>query len=464
MNSYQDVIDSVSFRVPYLKKFIHFYLRKIERLIPEYLKKSLDKQIETLKKRRINSNFTKFTTYEVIFLQLIQNFISDLLSNSMEDDASERGFDQYNERIRNVLKSEVDDMNLEIISDLEKVQNNRNTEGYKNTKKDAIKFVSDLQDNHIFKKIFIQRIFKILEEGFKSFWIENFESLKFESENKSDVYNMGLQNNTFFNTILKDFKENSWPLPYYYTRKSSHEDKPCLLLFFGALFTYMLESHFNKMFPKIFKNERIFLHFIHNERQLIVPLDIKIRENSFISPIYTKEDLEFICNTFFHHSLRTLYLSFYFRIENWLFIFGEQLLLTLGKEDFFAAMRNNISDRKVIRKRQTTAFFKNVFAKKRIFCEEIGTFFSTLKSRIIESPTYAYFYIYKVQDIDMSNIPKEIFKKYRIENFVSNCAGKHPFASSEKNLFIYFMDFLETTIEEQFTGEPIKEKKVVWNH
>ncbi|TBU07616.1 hypothetical protein CWI36_0250p0030 [Hamiltosporidium magnivora] len=184
MNSYQDVIDSVSFRVPYLKKFIHFYLRKIERLIPEYLKKSLDKQIETLKKHRINSNFTKFTTYEVIFLELIQDFISDLLSNSIEDDASERGFYQYNERIREVLKSEVDAMNLEIISDLEKVQNNRNTEGYKNTKKDAIKFVSDLQDNHIFKKIFIQRIFKILEEGFKSFWIENLKSLKFESEKK----------------------------------------------------------------------------------------------------------------------------------------------------------------------------------------------------------------------------------------------------------------------------------------
>ncbi|KAK1347271.1 hypothetical protein LUQ84_3499 [Hamiltosporidium tvaerminnensis] len=322
MNSYQDVIDSVSFRVPYLKKFIHFYLRKIERLIPEYLKKSLDKQIETLKKRRINSNFTKFTTYEVIFLQLIQNFISDLLSNSMEDDASERGFDQYNERIRNVLKSEVDAMNLEIISDLEKVQNNRNTEGYKNTKKDAIKFVSDLQDNHIFKKIFIQRIFKILEEGFKSFWIENFESLKFESENKSDVYNMGLQNNTFFNTILKDFKENSWPLPYYYTRKSSHEDKPYLLLFLELFLLICWNPISIKCFQRflktkeyffilsIMKGNQLFHWILKSERIVLLPQYIQKKTwNSSVIPFFITALEHYICLFTSESKIGCLYLG-----------------------------------------------------------------------------------------------------------------------------------------------------------
>ncbi|TBU00307.1 hypothetical protein CWI37_1047p0020 [Hamiltosporidium tvaerminnensis] len=462
MTDYQDAIDTISLKVPGLKDILRSYLEKMEDLILECINKTLNKQIEILKKPD-NPNIFKSKIYETFYLDFIENLIFDLSSLTEKSFYSKEDLYDFKKTVGGVFKQIKHKIHCEMPYDIARIKAANKAHVYNETKKEALKLVSNIGKNNDTKKILIEKSFEIFKSSLYLLNKEILGSLFFKSKINDDFINKEVENNKFLKNIRTMHEKNGWPIPNYYTMSPLQKNKEVFDLFFEMLFKFMTEYYFNKMFPDIFTHKRLFLLWAHNGSEPGVPLSIKIRDNSFLPVVFYDREREYLDLAFNVSFCRNLYLYFYFRIEEWLFIFIEQLLFCVGKEKFVEIMKMDLPADIVERRKQTNTVFEKIYKDRKIFCGEIKSFL--IKFMIFfRYYTYVSFCIYKVQDIDLSDISNKFFKKHLKNKFNSEHEEVRFISKMKEIVLIYFMNFFELKVEECFGDDCVKEKMVYWNH
>ncbi|TBT97827.1 hypothetical protein CWI36_2689p0010 [Hamiltosporidium magnivora] len=128
---------------------------------------------------------------------------------------------------------------------------------------------------------------------------------------------------------------------------------------------------------------------------------------------------------------------------------------------FFHVLKQNFSEIEKERQTQLNETFKEI-TNLTPFCDEIKTFFVTLKNEI-RSKTYVCFYLHSVCD----SVFRFIFTKFINENGFDHEIlqedGTDAIPIMQKNILLFFSYFFKSALTEYFKTEGfIKKKRIIW--
>ncbi|TBU09933.1 hypothetical protein CWI39_0017p0050 [Hamiltosporidium magnivora] len=437
-NNFQDTIEDISLAIPLVKILFQTHINRLKSLLKNCLILSIEKQIKFIDCLGDENLRNIKIIYRSLFLMFIDIFVARFIAF-------------WN--VQTFLKEN------EILERLDAIKTREINEKELVTQDEKIKIILD----SIHDEAFLSFLYDEVTITFKGVFIvlnEKFPELSIYDSNKNkEFWSAVIENNQFVKAIKKIYSLNNWKCPCYYDsailQTQIEYKKLCYdcLIFMFANFGLVDKTPGSEQ-PKTF-SWIIDFDDIHTPLMIIDDLMCVFPKRY---PDYFRNSINFL---FFKLSSRSLNLTFKLNIEEWLTVFIKQLCLKLERVMFFHVLKQNFSEIEKERQRQLSETFKEI-TNLTPFCDEIKTFFVTLKNEI-RSSTYVCFYLHSVCD----SVFRFIFTKFINENGFDHEIlqedGTDAIPIVQKNILLFFSYFFKSALTEYFKTEGfIKKKRIIW--
>ncbi|KAK1348025.1 hypothetical protein LUQ84_002719 [Hamiltosporidium tvaerminnensis] len=454
-NNFQDTIEDISIAIPLVKILFQTHIDRLKSLLKNCLILSIEKQIKFIDCLGDENLRNIKIIYRSLFLMFIDIFVARFIAFwNVQTFLKENEFTVYTELLLNEEFS-----NPRILERLDAIKTREINEKELVTQDEKIKIILDSIHDEDFLSFLCDEVTVAFKGGFGAL-NKIFPELSIYDLNKNkEFWSAVIENNQFVKAIKKIYSLNNWKCPSYYDSAISQTQIEYKKQYYDSL-VFMI-SNFGLVDKTPGSYQPKTFSWIIDFDDIHTPLMI-IDDLMCVFPKRYHECFRNSINfLFFKLSSRSLNLTFKLNIEEWLTVFIKQLCLKLERVMFFHVLKQNFSEIEKERQTQLNETFKEI-TNLTPFCDEIKTFFVTLKNEI-RSSTYVCFYLHSVCD----SVFRFIFTKFINENGFDHEIlqedGTDAIPIVQKNILLFFSYFFKSALTEYFKTEGfIKKKRIIW--